>query len=220
MSRTGIILISSIILMYSIYINNRSSLSELDSPDIEDVSGFSPDKLDDDTDTSINPTEVVTNEENDIPNDIGLPVINNYTQPENGFSPYNEFFGKGIYNNSSGNIFLIKNSNETDAVVLLVDVFSGKKVRNEYIRKGSDFSMTGVPIGTYYLQWSSGNKWNPNKRIGRLTGGFDEDASFAKTQNSNDWMSVSFNERWSVTLYSVVGGDVETDKISALEFSN
>ena len=66
-----------------------------------------------------------------------------FNVPENGFSPYDDYFGKGIYNNSTGNKFIIKNSNSTDAVVLLVNAYSGRKVRNEYIRKGSTFSMTG-----------------------------------------------------------------------------
>ena len=115
---------------------------------------------------------------------------------------------------------MIKNSNSTDAVVLLVNAYSGRKVRNEYIRKGSTFSMTGVPNGTYYLQWSSGNSWDPNKIIGNLRGGFQEDISFSKTENSNDWMKVDGYMQWTVTLYSVSGGDVETDNISASEFSN
>ena len=104
--------------------------------------------------------------------------------------------------------------------MLLVNAYSGKKVRNEYIRKGSTFSMTGVPDGTYYLQWSSGNSWSPKKVVGNLVGGFQEDISFAKTENSNDWMTVDGYMQWTVTLYSVTGGDVETDNISASEFAN
>ena len=33
-----------------------------------------------------------------------------YPTPENGFSPYNAYFGKGIYNNNTNNSFKIKNS--------------------------------------------------------------------------------------------------------------
>lgn len=143
-----------------------------------------------------------------------------YTRPENGFSPYNSFFGKGIYNNSSGNEFVIKNSNSTDAVVLLVNAYSGKKVRNEYIRKGNTFSMTGVPNGTYYLEWASGNDWNPNLKVGALKGGFQTNKSFTKTRDRNDWMKVSGYQQWTVTLYSVTGGDVESESLTANEFGN
>jgi hypothetical protein len=194
MSRKAIIAISAIVLIYSIYINNQDG----ETPDWNFLDSSS---------------EVEEEKE-------ALPVFDNFPQPENGFSPYNDYFGRGVYNNDTGNEFIIKNSNSTDAVVLLVNAYSDKKVRNEYIRKGSTFSMSGVPNGTYYLQWSSGNNWSPNKTVGNLTGGFQEDISFAKTENRNDWMAVEGYQQWTVTLYSVTDGDVETDNISASEFSN
>jgi hypothetical protein len=181
------------VLIYSVYINNQD--------------GYTPDWNFSGSSSKVEETE-------------SLPVFDNFPQPENGFSPYNDYFGRGLYNNDSGNEFVIKNSNSTDAVVLLVNAYSGKKIRNEYIRKGSTFSMTGVPNGTYYLQWSSGNNWSPNKNVGNLTGGFQEDISFAKTENRNDWMPVEGYQQWTVTLYSVTDGDVETDNISASEFAN
>ena len=146
--------------------------------------------------------------------------IEYYAQPKNGFSPYNAFFGKGIYNNASGNVFVIKNSNSTDAIVLLVNAYSGKKVRNEYIRKGATFEMTGVPNGTYYLEWASGNNWSPNLKVGKLRGGFQTDASFTKTRESSDWMKVNGYQQWTVTLYTVKGGDVQSESLSASEFGN
>lgn len=155
-----------------------------------------------------------------INNDLFEKIDGIYQRPENGFSPYDDFFGRGIYNNSSGNVFEIKNSNSTDAVVLLVNAYSGRKVRNEYVRKGSTFSMTGVPDGTYYLEWASGNSWSPNKKVGNLTGGFQLKSSFTKTRDREDWMAVSGYQKWSVTLYAVVGGDVESKKISATEFGS
>ena len=146
------------------------------------------------------------------------PIAKLYDRPENGHSPYNKYFGKGVYDNSSSNYFLIKNSNATDAVVLLVDAFSRKKIRNEYIRKGSNFKMTSVPRGTYYLQWVSGNNWSPYLVKGDLVGGFQNDMSFTKTRDRNDWMKVDDLQGWTVTLYSVVGGDVASEKISSDDF--
>lgn len=159
-------------------------------------------------------TDIIKNKELDQ----NIPINKTYNRPENGFSPYNKYFGKGIYNNSSNNYFLIKNSNKTDAVVLLVDAYSGKKIRNEYIRRGSDFRMTGIPSGTYYLQWVSGNNWSPVLKKGNLVGCFQNDISFTKTRDRDDWMKVSYSQGWTVTLYSVPGGDVESQKISANDF--
>ena len=156
----------------------------------------------------------------DIPEGFKVKVVT-YPQPKNGFSPYNSYFGKGTYNNKSGNIFVIDNSNKTDAVVLLVNAYSGRKVRNEYVRKGANFKMTGIPNGTYYLEWFSGNDWSPNLKVGsRFKGGFQSKASFTKTKDRNDWMSVDGYKQWTLTLYSVAGGDVESEKINADEFFN
>lgn len=154
-----------------------------------------------------------------ILDDISLPA-KYFPTPQNGFSPYDKYVGKGIYDNSSGNQFEIKNSNSSHAVVLLVDAYTGKKVRNEFVRKGSDFLMTGVPNGTYYLQWFSGNDWSPELKIGGFTGGFQTKQSFTKTRDRSDWMKVDGYMKWSVTLYTVEGGDVESEKINPNEFLN
>ena len=142
-------------------------------------------------------------------------------KPKNGYSPYDEYFSKGIYNNSSGNSFKIENSNETDAVVLLVNAYSGKKIRNEFVRKGTTFEMSGVPNGTYYLEWFSGTDWWGGLKVGtNFKGGFQTKASFTKTKDASDWMRVEGYQIWTVTLYSVVGGDVESEKINAEDFFN
>ena len=148
-------------------------------------------------------------------------TITYFPTPKNGFSPYNQYFGKGIYNNNSGNEFVIKNSNQTDAVVLLVNAYTGRKVRNEFVNQGTNFKMTGVPNGTYYLEWFSGTFWSPELKVGtRFKGGFQTKASFTKTKDASDWMKVEGYQIWTVTLYSVAGGDVESEKINAEDFFN
>ena len=141
-----------------------------------------------------------------------------YPRPQQGFSPYDEYFGRGIYDKSVGNEFVIKNSNSTDAVVLLVNAYTKRKTRNEYIRKGATFKMTSVPNGTYYLEWTSGEAWNPNLYLGKVRGGFQENSSYAKTGDRNDWMQVSGWDQWTVTLYTTIDGDVNLEDINANEF--
>ena len=147
-------------------------------------------------------------------------VIVYHPRPVNGFSPYDSFFGKGIYNNNTRNSFKIKNTNSSDAVVLLINAYSDRKVRNEYIRKGETFEMTGVPNGTYFLRWISGNDWSPNKIVGSLKGGFQTNQSFSETESSQDWMTANGGVQWTVTLYTVAGGDVEVENIDENKFSN
>lgn len=224
MSRNAKIIIFSLVLVFSIYQKQSSSdennFEENNNEIVSTPNSLnnlieSIDKKDDD---------IIKPFDNDIP-EIQLidPDLDNktiYPTPNNGFSPYDQYFGKGVYNNSSGNEFVIKNSNNTHAVVLLVNAYSGKKIRNEFVRKGTNFSMTGVPNGTYYLEWFSGDDWSPNYKIGNYTGGFQTDASFTKTREASDWMAVSGYQQWTVTLYSVAGGDVESESINADEFFN
>lgn len=142
----------------------------------------------------------------------------NYTRPKEGFSPYDKYFGRGIYDKSVMNEFVIKNSFSTDAVVLLINAYTGRKVRNEYIRKGSNFSMTSVPNGTYYMEWTSGEDWNPNLDLGQVTGGFETNGSYTKTRDRDDWMGVTGYDQWTVTLYRSTSGDVESETLSSNEF--
>ncbi|MBJ10646.1 MAG: hypothetical protein CMP66_04200 [Flavobacteriales bacterium] len=147
-------------------------------------------------------------------------VLEFYPTPENGYSPFDLYFGKGIYNNNSGNSFVIKNSNQTHAVVLLVDAYSERKVRNEFIRKGQTFSMTGVPDGTYYLKWMTGNDWSPNIKVGKLKGGFQTNMNFSESSSYKDWMSVSGYQEWTITLYSVSNGNMNQKGINKEQFAN
>jgi hypothetical protein len=213
MSKQAKILIFSIVLVFAIF---QKQTKEVESPLLTN---------DDVTEETVEVNTPVI----EIPN-INLndwrtlplkPIPLLYLTPKNGFSPYDDYFGKGIYKKSSGNSFKIKNSNSTDAVVLLVNVDNGRKTRNEYIRKASNFEMTDVPNGTYYLEWFSGNKWSPELTVGSIyKGGFQTDGSFTKTKDSGDWMKVEGNQIWTVTLYTVAGGDVESEKINADEFFN
>ena len=143
-----------------------------------------------------------------------------HPQPENGFSPYDSYFGRGIYDKSTYNSFIIKNSNSTDAVVLLVDAYSGRKVRNEYIRKGETFSMTSVPNGTYFLRWMSGNYWSPDILIGNLKGGFQRDLSASQSDDVEDYMRADGGVEWTITLYTVSNGNMDTESIDLNTFGN
>lgn len=230
MSRKAKIIIFALVLIGAIFKKNFSNGDQRDSVQDKkyiDTSIYNEDKSDE-IKRSEEKRRRRISEINESLENMRIKTIPNllddvyeiHPTPKNGFSPYDKFFGKGIYNNSSRNEFVIKNSNSTDAVVLLVDAYSGRKVRNEFIRKGSNFTMTGVPNGTYFLEWTSGGKWSPNLNVGRLKGGFQKNSSFTKTRDRQDWMKVSGYQQWTVTLYTVSGGDVESEGITADEFGN
>jgi len=144
-------------------------------------------------------------------------------QLDNGASPFNSCFGQGVY---SGEAWLqFENSNQSDAVVCLVNVHTSRTIRNEYIRAGSSFKMTKIPSGLYSLKVYYGNDWNPAKKnfCGTL-GGFDTDEHFSKSDNPGDLIEIEHKEysytTGSITLYSVPGGNMTSEKASAADFFN
>jgi len=140
-----------------------------------------------------------------------------------GASPLNQCFGKGKF---SGNAWIqFDNSNLTDVIVCLVNVNSGKTIRNEYIRAGSKYTMRRIPTGTYYLKGYYGNDWNPNKsNFCGTKGGFDTDEHFSKSDNYSDYIEVENTDNsyttGTITLYSVSNGNMSTQSMNESEFFN
>src|SRR5690606_24646179 len=61
---------------------------------------------------------------------VQVPISSGYegNQLENGESPYDEFFGRGVYNNEM-NLISFSNGQGADAVVLLVEGSTGQTIR-------------------------------------------------------------------------------------------
>ena len=144
-------------------------------------------------------------------------------QLANGASPFNACFGKGRF---GGNAWLVfKNSNTSDAIVCLVNVSSGKTVRNEYIRAGSHYKMESIPSGTYYLKVFYGNDWNPTlQNVCGTRGSFETDVHFSKSEGRSDWIEVQNNydsySTGEITLYTVANGNMSQSPISEESFFN
>ncbi|NID13515.1 hypothetical protein [Fibrivirga algicola] len=161
------------------------------------------------------------------------PAVNSYQESQlsayagnqlnNGDSPFNSCFSQGIYEGQAYIVF--ENSNDYDAVVCLVEVYSGRTVRNEYIRAGSDFKMSRIPTGTYYLKVYYGKDWNPKKQNFCGTyGGFETGEHFSKSDDTTDYLQVENSEfsysTGRVTLYTVPGGNMSTESTNASDFFN
>ena len=228
MSRQAKILIFGLVLIFSIYQKQTSKLNdnfEKNTPIVEEKSP-DPETLELDDLKKIADTEIPSYETLDYSNsDFDK---DGSSRPENGFSPYDSFFGRGIYDNSTTNYIEIDNQTNSDAVVLLVNAYSERKVRNEYVRKKTKFKMTSLPDGVYYIRMMSGNSWSNSLKVGPLTGGFLSDRSISGNSDSNDWMKIgttyadydgSYYEGYSQTLHGVVGGNVESESLTADEFA-
>jgi tetratricopeptide (TPR) repeat protein len=149
--------------------------------------------------------------------------VNKYkgNQLSDGASPFNACFGKGKFGGEAWLLF--RNSNSSDAIVCLVNVYSGKTVRNEYIQAGSNYKMREIPSGTYYLKVFYGNDWNPTlHNVCGTKGSFETDAHFSKSDNRSDWIEVE-NSDYSyttgeITLYTVSNGNMSQAPINEESF--
>ncbi|MDW8297247.1 MAG: hypothetical protein RMJ97_10250 [Raineya sp.] len=139
----------------------------------------------------------------------------------NGSSPYDMCFGEGIYGGNAWILF--KNSNASDAIVCLVNIQNGRTIRNEYIQAGTNFKMTNLPSGTYYLKVFYGNDWNPEKENAcGFKGGFDTDSHFSVSDSPSDLIIIE-NTNFSyttgeITLYTVANGNMQQRSSSEIEF--
>ena len=144
--------------------------------------------------------------------------------PKSGYSPYNSYFGKGIYNNSADNYIKVTAPISYHIVFLLKDVYSKRTIRNEFIRKGSTFDLTGIPYGTYEFSYFSGDDWSDEQEMknGEIKGGFTKNKSFSKSEQYKDRMEFRSDQYggYEIKLISTVSGNLSTQTSNEDEFFN
>lgn len=139
-------------------------------------------------------------------------------QLQNGTSPFDSCFGKGIY---SGNATLtIKNGASSDAIVCLYSISLNRTIRNEYVQKNTSFRMDKISQGKYKIRVLYGNDWNPELESPcGVKGYFDSDVYFSEFdgteyfEDSYDGYTVA-----TVTLYTVADGNASTSQINQSVF--
>jgi hypothetical protein len=105
----------------------------------------------------------------------------------NGASPYTEKYGEGRFDAGSYNTLSIKNMQNLDAIVLLVDASNDDVLRNEFVEAGTTYEIKKIPNGNYYIKVILGKDFNPNKTIlgGSLQGGFEQGLKLKKFEGEN-----------------------------------
>lgn len=137
---------------------------------------------------------------------------------ENGHSPYEYLYGKPIINKNDDNDIEIKNSNNSDTVVLLVNKVTNRIIRNVFVNKGAEFTMLDIPDGSYSIKWYSGNYWSSSLILNNnIKGGFQTNASLTK-YSENETIELFGRNIITLTLYSVSDGNVKTEEITLNEF--
>lgn len=136
----------------------------------------------------------------------------------NGASPYSNCFGKGQYGGRAHVTF--DNSNESDAIVCLVNTFTGRVVRNSYIREGMKYTVKNIPSGTYALKVYYGSDWNPNmKNFCGGFGGFENNVSYMRSDDPIEIHNTDISyTTGSITLYPVTNGNMSTQSVTEDDF--
>lgn len=164
--------------------------------------------------------EEVTSVESTIPKDnttildeIIVPISLPTPRPTNGFSPYNSYYGSGIYHNSTDNTIKVTAPLSKDIVIMFKDIYSNRMIRNEYIRAGNIFSLTGIPFGTYKFFYIYGDDWSADADFkgGLAKGNFLKDKGVGK---SDKFYDVEFENgyygTYSLTLQLLSNGNLNT----------
>jgi hypothetical protein len=134
-------------------------------------------------------------------------------RPVSGFSPYNSYYGKGIYNNSTDNTIEVTAPLKKDIVIMFKDVYSGRMVRNEYIRANTKFSLTGIPYGKYKFFYLYGDDWssNANFKGGVAKGNFLKDKGVGKSDKFFDCeFEDGYYGTYSLKLQLYTNGNLST----------
>lgn len=145
-------------------------------------------------------------------------------QLETGESPYDDYFGQGVYDQSYLNEVTIKNGQTEDVVVCLTQAnYPHHTIRNEYIRAGEAFQMTSIPNGIYFIKSLIGRDWNPDSvAMDGLHGFFDTNPRFSTSDEPKDLIRLAQTDSeysiYSITLYPVIGGTMKTRRMSPEEF--
>ena len=167
-------------------------------------------------------TDVKIETINSVKGIVETPVVKKTYRPENGYSPYNSFFGKGIYKNKTDNTISVSSPSFSDIVFLLKDINTNRTIRNEYIRSGSTFNLTGIPYGTYTFTYFSGKNWSNDVLLknGQIKGGFTKSMSFSKSEKIKDRMTFEegYYGTYTIKLTQELNGNLETQSSNENEF--
>ena len=219
MSKQAKIIIYSVVLLFSIYLkfydgnsSNENTTRKRESTEQKTVERKTVERK---------PVERKTAERKPLEKKDKIYTI---SYKSNGYSPYDSYFGKGVYNNSLDNSINVSAPKNSDIVFLLKNVYSGKTIRNEYIRKGTTFNLSGIPYGTYVFSYFSGTDWSDQVTLknGTIKGGFTKRKSFSKSEKIDDYIEFKdgYYGSYTIQLTEVVDGNLKTQDSNEDEFFN
>lgn len=219
MSRKAKIIIFGLILIYSIYSHhNKSSIIDqiLETRDLRGEE--SRERKKSSTNQKETDSQTIKSDSEFNLNDDDYLAI-----PKTGSSPYDNYFGKGVYTETNNYIEVTAPKN-THVVFILIDSNTNRRIRNEFIRKGETFKLTKVPYGTYDYMYFTGRNWSNNLTInnGKVKGAFKDYPSFNRNKYESDQMEFKrgYYGGYEIILVQSIGGNLKTQSISENNFFN
>lgn len=180
-----------------------------------------------------NPVIKNVDEKKDIVDEVEAIILETKTeysrnQLENGISPYDIIYGKGLYVDSENSLKII-NESFNDVIVMLIRIGDEKTIRNEYIRSKSEYLLTNIPDGICSIKYYYGKDWNPTRKIKNFeVGGFDNDEQFMLSDQEKDLLDFKkviedqyiYYSSYTITLEtSIVEGETMNERaISPTDF--
>jgi hypothetical protein len=108
--------------------------------------------------------------------------------------------------------FEIKSAYDSHHLVKLADAATGKPVMTVFVRGGSTVKVD-VPLGNFTVKYASGDKWYGDTHL------FGPDTAYSKADESFNFRQTGNQvSGYTITLYKVEHGNLQTEEIDAEEF--
>ena len=123
------------------------------------------------------------------------------------------FIKGSTFYGGEGTFTIDNNIGGSDAVALLT--YHGRKdpLVGVYIQKGSSYTIRNINDGTYDLFIYEGENWNSNTKK------FENNPHYLRFEDTFPFTTSNTEyTTWKVTLYTVVGGNADTQELSEDSF--
>ena len=114
------------------------------------------------------------------------------------------------------------NGTPRDAAVKIVDRQDWTRPAFFYVRAHDEYTVSGVPDGSYRILFSTGIDWDDAKKEFTKSPSFvafEEPFPFSTRVEERGGSNYEVTTRGTITLNSVAGGNADTEKISPAEFT-
>ncbi|MFG2074510.1 hypothetical protein [Nonomuraea maritima] len=109
----------------------------------------------------------------------------------------------------------IDNGGDRDAVVTAVK--GGRTAFSVYVRRKATFKVRGVRDGSYRVYFSHGVDWEGRNRRFTRKCGFEKFAKPVEFETTYTATQILWHD-WRITLHSITGGNVRTEKVDPDDF--